>query len=131
MFLLPVRSVGHTVHSGAIRLRKRRCTIFHGPVQFPQKAHPDTLDRSCVFTSGGICRLNTAFCCDQAMKMSMHHFSCSGGTSTDCTNSTLGHVTSNPCFSIRCDLTVFHAWVGAVWLKQIAHWDTLRRTCIF
>jgi hypothetical protein len=38
--------------------------------------------------------------------MSMHYFSCSGGTGTDSTNSALGYVMPNLCFSIQCDLRV-------------------------
>jgi hypothetical protein len=29
----------------------------------------------------------------------------------------------------RC--TIFHAWVGPVWIQQNVHWDTLRRTLVF
>jgi hypothetical protein len=40
--------------------------------------------------------------------MLVHYFSCSGGSSMDFTNSVLGHVTPNLCFSIRCDLRVMY-----------------------
>jgi hypothetical protein len=37
---------------------------------------------------------------------STHYFSCSCGTDTNSTKSTLGHVTPNLCFSIRWDMRV-------------------------
>jgi hypothetical protein len=49
---------------------------------------------------------NSAFSCDQAMKISMHYFSRSGGTGMDSTNIAVRHVTMNLYFSIRCDLRV-------------------------
>jgi hypothetical protein len=39
-------------------------------------------------------------------EMSMHYFSCLGGTNTDLMESALGHVTLNLCFYFRWDLRV-------------------------
>jgi hypothetical protein len=36
-------------------------------------------------------------------EMSTHYFSCSGGTGTDSTKSSPGHVTPDVCFCIRMD----------------------------
>jgi hypothetical protein len=33
------------------------------PLRIPQKAHRDMLRRTCVFTSGGLCRSSSAFWC--------------------------------------------------------------------
>jgi hypothetical protein len=57
VFLHPVRSAGHVVHSGGPR-REMSQTYFHarvGPVRFAQKGHLDTLHQTCVFASGAIC----------------------------------------------------------------------------
>jgi hypothetical protein len=35
---------------------------------------------------------------------SMHYFTCSGGTGSDCTKSTSGHVMLHLCFCNLCDL---------------------------
>jgi hypothetical protein len=59
VFLYPLQSLGHLVHSGA-------------------------------------------FDCETLM----HYFSCSGGTVADTTKSAPGHVASNLCFCIPCDLLV-------------------------
>jgi hypothetical protein len=50
------------VHQGA----KHRCIIFRaqvGPLRIEQKVHRDTLRRTFVFASGGICGSSSAFCC--------------------------------------------------------------------
>jgi hypothetical protein len=39
-------------------------------------------------------------------EMLTHYFSYSDGTSTDCTKSAPGHITSNLCFCIRCDMRI-------------------------
>jgi hypothetical protein len=50
---------------------KCRRTIFYArvePVQITQKAHRDTLRRTCVFTCNGINGSHSAFCCVQGAK---------------------------------------------------------------
>jgi hypothetical protein len=77
----------------------------------------------------------------------MNYFSCSGGTSTDSTKSTLGHFTPNLCFCIRWYLRVklyipvhlvhemlshyFSCSGGLVRFPYKVHQDTLQRTCVF
>jgi hypothetical protein len=79
--------------------------------------------------------------------MSMHYFSCSGGTGTDSTKSASRHIMPNLCFasggicrscsafwwirSTKRRRTLSHAQVGPVWKPQKARWDTLRQTCDF
>jgi hypothetical protein len=64
VFLYPMGSAGHVVHSGASERVKHRHTIFHaqvGPVQFSEKTHRDTLRRTCIFAFDGICGSHSAF----------------------------------------------------------------------
>jgi hypothetical protein len=79
-------------------------------------------------------------------EMSMHYFSCLGGSGVDPTKSASGHVTSNLCFCIRVDLWVtwwvpvrsvceilkhyFASSMDLVRIRQNMCHDTSRRTCI-
>jgi hypothetical protein len=70
VFLHPVGSMGHVVHS-CIWGAKHRCTIFHcrvDLVRFPFKAHQDTVQQTCVFAFGGICWSHSAFGCIWGVK---------------------------------------------------------------
>jgi hypothetical protein len=80
-------------------------------------------------------------------EISMHYFSCLGGTDTDSTESVSAHFTSYLCFCIWWDPwvtycipvltganhrdTIFDARVGLVWIPQKAHCDTLHQSCVF
>jgi hypothetical protein len=79
--------------------------------------------------------------------MSSYYFSCSGGASTYSTKSTrtsydefvflhpegsMGHIVHSGATEVRNGVgTIFHAWVGPVWIRQKAHRDTLRFSCVF
>jgi hypothetical protein len=70
VFLLPMGSVEHVVHSICLGA-KPRCTIFHAQVvlmRFPQKPHRERLRRTCVFASGGICGSHSVCQCFHGAK---------------------------------------------------------------
>jgi hypothetical protein len=101
VFLHPVVSVGHVVHSGVSVGRYVDARFFllgWDRVRIQQKFNRDTLRRTSVSASGGICGSHRAFRSVQGVK---HRH------------------------------TIFHAWVGPVQIQQKARWDTLRRTCVF
>jgi hypothetical protein len=80
------------VRSGASRVRNVDALFFMlgcAPRGFPKKRTQTRYTELVFFASGGIHGSNSAFCCDQATKMSMHYFSCSGEIGTDTTNSVL------------------------------------------
>jgi hypothetical protein len=107
VFLHPLGSVSHIVHSCVCGREMSTCYFYArvGPVRIPQKAHWDTLRRSCVFTSSGICESHSGSE-HPGHEMSTQYFSCSGGTSTDSKKTLSGHVTSNECFCIQWDMRV-------------------------
>jgi hypothetical protein len=61
VFLHPVGSVGFVVHFGRSEARNINALFLVGLVRIQQKARQDTLRRTCVFASGGICGLCSAF----------------------------------------------------------------------
>jgi hypothetical protein len=70
LFLHPVGSTGHVVHSVASWARNID-TIFHvrlGPIRIQQEPRRDTLRRTSVFPSGGICFSRSAFQCVRGVK---------------------------------------------------------------
>jgi hypothetical protein len=70
MFLYLVGFAGHVVDSGAFE-HETSTDFFHariGPVRIRQKAHWDTLCRTCIFVTGGICGSHSAFSCIRSAK---------------------------------------------------------------
>jgi hypothetical protein len=71
VFLHPVKSAGHVVDYSASGVRNIDTLFFmlgwdwYG---FHKKAHRDTLRRTCVFASGGICGSQSAFQCVWGVK---------------------------------------------------------------
>jgi hypothetical protein len=71
VYLHPVGSAGHIVHSSASGPRNIDALFFllrWGRCGFRKKACCDTLRRTCVFVSGGICGSHSAFQCIWAVK---------------------------------------------------------------
>jgi hypothetical protein len=75
-------------------------------------------------------------------EISMHYFSCSGGSCRVSINSATRHFTPNLCFCNRwecisvgpgtkCRCTIFYAQVGPVRMSQKTRRDTIHRTCVF
>jgi hypothetical protein len=115
-----------------IRSAKHRHTIFHtrvGPVRFHKK-HVGTRYVEPIFLHRWDLRVMRCIPVHPGRETSMHYFSCSGGPSAVSGKSTLGHVTSNLCFSsggiygscsaFRCicgakrQYTIFHAQMNLV-----------------
>jgi hypothetical protein len=96
-----VSYVSHVVHSGASGSQNIDTPFFKlpvGSVQISQNAHRDTLRRTCVFASSGICRSCSAFRCIRGAQCQRTIFLCSGGTGTDATKRVRGHIRMNLCF---------------------------------
>jgi hypothetical protein len=71
VFLHPVGSVGHVVHSGAFGALNVDALFFMlvwDQYEFDKKVRRDTLRRTCVFASGGICGSRSAFPCIRCVK---------------------------------------------------------------
>jgi hypothetical protein len=107
----------------------------------------DTLHRTLVFSSDGICGSCSGFRCFQDAKC-VHNFSCSGGTDMDYHKKRAGTRYTELVFLHSCRIcesrsatryvrgtkpqrAIFHAQVGPVWIPQKARRDTLQRTCVF
>jgi hypothetical protein len=71
MFLHLVAYADHVVCSGESWERNNDALFFYarvGLVQITQKAHQNTLSRTCVFVSSEICGSHSAFLCAQGAK---------------------------------------------------------------
>jgi hypothetical protein len=82
VFLHSLGSAGHVVHSGVSGARKIDTLFFMfglGPIWIQQKARRDTIRRTCVFASAGICGSRSAFRCVQGAKRGHTIFSSSRG----------------------------------------------------
>jgi hypothetical protein len=100
VFFYLVQSVGHVMHcgaSGAWNVDALFFMLWWAQCGFHKKQY--RTPKLMFLHSVEICGSNTALCCDQAAKTSMHYFSCSGGAGMDSTNSVLGHVMPKLCFS--------------------------------
>jgi hypothetical protein len=136
------------VHPGA----KHRCIIFRaqvGPLRIEQKVHRDTLRRTFVFASGGICGSSSAFCCLLGTKCQHTIFHAKVGPVGNAQNAcqdklcrhfvlhlvgSAGHVVHSGASGgggAKHRHTTFYALVGPIQIPQKAHRDTLCRTYLF
>jgi hypothetical protein len=92
VFLHPVGSVGHLVHSVCPggETSKHYISCSGGPGAVSIKSAPGTLCRTCVFASGWIYESHGAFQCVKG----------SSGTGMDSLKSALAHITPDLCFCI-------------------------------
>jgi hypothetical protein len=103
IFLHPVGCVGQIPHSGASEVQNVKALFLM--LGWDRYRFHKMRARSC-YTELVFLR-PVGFACDIVQfgafrrDASMHYFSCSGGTSTDSTESTSGHVTVNFCFCFR------------------------------
>jgi hypothetical protein len=94
VFFHPMGSVGHVLHSDVQNIDILFFMLDWDQHRFDKKQW-DTLRRTCVFASGGICGSRSAFRC------------------------------------MKRRLTIFHARVGPVQIPRKAHQNILHQTCVF
>jgi hypothetical protein len=123
---------------------KRWHTIFHaqvGPARRPQKVRRDMLHWTCVFCIPSDMWVTKCIQVRLGREMSTHHFSCSGGTGTDCRKSARNMLcwtcvsASSGIYGLRGAFrwdhgmkrrcTIFHTWVWPVRISQNLRRDML------
>jgi hypothetical protein len=136
VFLDLARSAAHVVRSGTTRAQNIDTLFFMLEwVQCRSRTRVLHVDRS----AGHILR--------PGHETSTHYFSCSGGAGTDPIKthrnmlwgtcvfaSDAIYVSRSAFWCVRCtkrQCTIFHAWVGSVWIPQEVHTDIFCRTLAF
>jgi hypothetical protein len=149
VFLHPVGSAGQVVRSGASGVRNVGALFFMigwaswGSHKKRTRKHYVALVFLHLVGSAG------HLVCSGASRVQYVDalFSSSGGLGVDCTKNTSGHITLNLCFAsggicmthsvfwcvrdVKHRRSIFHVWVGPVWIPQKVHRDTLCQTCVF
>jgi hypothetical protein len=129
---------------------KCRCTVFQGRVglvRSPQKAHYDTLRRTCIFVSSAICGSCSAFLCVSGVNHERAIFQDRVGLVLIPQKAHRDSLQWAGVFAsgaicrwrsvfwcvrgVKHWRTIFRARVGLVCILQKACWDMLRWTCIF
>jgi hypothetical protein len=98
VFLHLIGSAGHVVHSGARNVDVVFFILRWDQYRYDKKVHRDTLHRTCVFASGGICGSRCTFWCIRGMKCRRSLFHARVGMVKIQQKSTLRHVMSRSEF---------------------------------
>jgi hypothetical protein len=118
VFLHPVRSSGHVVHSGAPgdEMTMHIFSCSGGTGSDSTKSMTEHVMLNLCFRIRW--HLGVTWCIPVGSwrETSAHYLSCSGGIGTDLTKSVSGHNTSNLCLCTKSRHTIFHARVGPPWL---------------
>jgi hypothetical protein len=127
------------------RTRYNKLVFFHS-VRIPEIVRWDTLHRTCVSASGGICGSRGAFRCVRGTKRRLTIAHARVGwvripqkARWDTVRRTCLSTSSGICGShsalrsirgAKCRHTIFHAWVGPVRIPKEARRDMICQTCV-